>query len=185
MRKLSRKAFWNFLFWFLAHLARRDIVSYRHTNASGVRHPATLENKYSNIFFYKAPIYSSQFLLGAWPDSRVSELVNWVSSIIQDDSKMTRAEYVQKHTKTNRNGYAGIRAVHGITETVLDAKTMTGCIFQAQTQLSSVLCVARLLRKFYTNIYTKWFNLTRLANNKYLNLLFSMTPRFFIIFVSV
>ena len=37
----------------LAHLARRAIVSYCHTNASGVRRPSTLENKYSNIFVYK------------------------------------------------------------------------------------------------------------------------------------
>ena len=28
-------------------------MSYCHTNASGVRHVSTLENKYSNIFFYK------------------------------------------------------------------------------------------------------------------------------------
>ena len=28
-------------------------MSYCHTNVSGVRHASTLENKYSNIFFYK------------------------------------------------------------------------------------------------------------------------------------
>ena len=28
-------------------------MSYCHINASGVRRPSTLENKYSNIFFYK------------------------------------------------------------------------------------------------------------------------------------
>ena len=40
---------------FLAHLARRAIMSYCHTNVSAclVRRPLTLENKYSNIFFYK------------------------------------------------------------------------------------------------------------------------------------
>ena len=38
---------------YLAHLARRAIVSYCHINASGVRRPSTLDNKYSNIFFYK------------------------------------------------------------------------------------------------------------------------------------
>ena len=42
---------------FLAHLAQRAIVSYCHTNASGVRRdgmcPSTPKNKYSNIFFCK------------------------------------------------------------------------------------------------------------------------------------
>ena len=38
---------------FLAQLARRAIVSFCHTKTSVVRHPSTLENKYSNIFFYK------------------------------------------------------------------------------------------------------------------------------------
>ena len=36
----------------LAHLARRAIVSYCHTNVSVVCRPSTLKNKYSNIFFY-------------------------------------------------------------------------------------------------------------------------------------
>ena len=38
---------------FLAHLARSAIVSCCHTNASVARRASTLENKYSNIFFYK------------------------------------------------------------------------------------------------------------------------------------
>ena len=42
-----------FFLSFLVHLARRAIVSYCHSNASGVRRASTLENKYSNIFFYK------------------------------------------------------------------------------------------------------------------------------------
>ena len=37
--------------YLLAHLARRAIVTFCHTNASGVRRPSTLENKYSNIFY--------------------------------------------------------------------------------------------------------------------------------------
>ena len=38
---------------FFAHLARRATVRYCHTNACVVRRPSTLENKYSNILFYK------------------------------------------------------------------------------------------------------------------------------------
>ena len=84
-----------------------------------------------------------------------------------------------RNTKTDRNGYAVIPVVHGITETVLDSKTTMGVFFKPQMQFWSVLCAARLLRKFYTTMHTNWPKITRLANNKYLNLLFSLIPSFF------
>ena len=84
-----------------------------------------------------------------------------------------------RNTNTDRNGYAVMPVVHGITETVLDSKTTMGVFFKPRMQFWSDLCAARLLRQFHTTIYTNLPKITRLANNKYLNILFSLIPSFF------
>ena len=53
-------------------------MSYCHTNASGVRRPLILENKYSNIFFYKTSRLKFHMEHDLTPGSQNSKILGQV-----------------------------------------------------------------------------------------------------------